>query len=102
MDRDFVRYYTLRKVKEFVDKNIGKKFVIKRGIFEYEMATVVGYTTRDGFGEPSVIVELPENMTGPISESWGLDCTSPDDHFILDVAEDACFWYVYIEVLEEC
>ena len=52
----------LRDVITFVDENLGKKFVVKGGNFGGETVTVAGYTTKDGWGGPSVIVELPDTL----------------------------------------
>lgn len=102
MNMDFVRHFELKKVQEFVDKNLGKKFVIKRGYFEEETVTVAGYTTKDGFGEPSVIVELPDTL--PMNDrGWNPgDKGGLYDRIILDADPMQSYWYVDIENLEEC
>lgn len=93
----------LREVVDFVDKNLGKKFVIKEGVFEGETVTVAGYTTKDGCGDPSVIVELPETMTGYITEGWRIgDKHDLYDRIILDSDPMQSYWYVDVENLEEC
>lgn len=96
-----MKYYgdVLSAVKGFAHDNLGKRFVIEDGIFEGEEATVVGYTDRDGFGVPSVIVELPETS---LDKGWGLDQLYMHDHVIADVAEDVQLWYVDINALKEC
>lgn len=57
-----MKYYSelLKEVPDFVDTNLAKKSVIRRGCFEG--GTVAGYTTKDGYGGPSVIVELPDTL----------------------------------------
>lgn len=91
----------LEKVKAFTEANLGKKFVIKRGVFEEETATVAGYNTRGGLGCPSVIMELPDTL--PMgNRGW-----SPEDGFclydrmLLDTDPTKSYWYVYIEDLED-
>lgn len=102
MDRDFVRYYTLRKVQEFVDKNIGKKFVIKKGMFEGETVTIAGYTKQDGLGNPSIIVELPDTLPMD-NRGWNPeDKQGLYDRIILDADPMQSYWHVDIEDLEEC
>lgn len=100
-----MKYYDeiLKEVKAFTEANLGKKFVIKRGVSEEETATVAvaGYTTQDGLGWPSVIVELPDTLP------MGIRGWNPEDkHGIYDriLLEDdpaKSYWYVDIEDLED-
>lgn len=92
----------LREVIDFVDENLGKKFVITKGRFEGETVTVAGYTEQDGLGRPSIIVELPN-----IFPMGGLGWNPEDkqglyDRIILDADPMQSYWYVDIEDLEEC
>lgn len=91
--------YKLAEVKSFTEHCLGKRFILKDGIFDGEGVTVVGYTDRDGFGIPSVIVELPETS---LDKGWGLDQLYMHDHVIADVAEDVQLWYSEVENLIEC
>lgn len=92
----------LRDVITFVDENLGKKFVVKSGNFGGETVTVAGYTTKDGWGGPSVIVELPDTLpTG--YRGWNPeDKHGLYDRIILDADPTQSYWYVDIEDLEEC
>lgn len=91
--------YELAEVKGFVNDCLGKRFILKAGMFEDEEVTVVGYTDRDGLGNPAVIVELPETS---LDKGWGLSELDLDDHVIADVAEDVQLWYADVENLIEC
>lgn len=91
----------LREVEDFADENLGKKFVIKSGVFKEETATVAGYATQDGLGYPSVIMELPDTL--PMgNRGW-----SPEDEpclydrIILETDPTKSYWYIYIEDLED-
>lgn len=99
-----MKYYSelLKEVLDFVDTNLAKKFVIKRGCFEGETVTVAGYTTKDGCGGPSVIVELPDTL--PMNNrGWNPeDKQGLYDRIILDADPMQSYWYVDIEGLEEC
>lgn len=102
MSRDFVRDYELREVQEFVVENLGKKFVINNGTFKEETATVAGYTTQDGLGTPSIIMELPDTL--PMNNrGWNPgDKSGLYDHILLESDPMKSYWYVDIEDLEEC
>lgn len=98
-----MKYYDeiLKDVKAFTEVNLGKNFVIKRGVFGKETATVAGYTTQDGLGYPSVIMELPDTL--PMgNRGW-----SPEDEpclydrILLETDPTKSYWYVYIEDLED-
>ena len=98
-----MKYYDeiLKEVKAFTEANLGKKFVIRIGVFEEETATVAGYTTQDGLGYPSVIMELPDTL--PMgNRGW-----SPEDEpclydrILLETDRAKSYWYVYIEDLED-
>lgn len=92
----------LREVIDFVDENLGKKFVVKKGTFEDETVTIAGYTERDGLGIPSVIVELP-NISPMGDLGWGIEGKHDlYDRIILDADPMKGYWYVDIEDLEEC
>lgn len=91
--------YKLEEVKEFTNEYLGKKFRLKSGLFVDEEVTVVGYTDKDGLGDPAVIVGLPET---PLAGGWGLNELNLEDHVIADVTEEVRLWYAYIENLEEC
>lgn len=99
-----MKYYSelLKEVLDFVDTNLAKKFVIKRGRFEGETVTVAGYTMKDGCGGPSVIVELPDTL--PMNNrGWNPeDKQGLYDLIILDADPMQSYWYVDIEDLEEC
>lgn len=91
----------LRDVITFVDKNLGKNFVIKGGCFEGRTVTVAGYTEQNGLGGPFVIVELPDTL--PMNNrGW-----NPEDGFclydrmLLETDPAKSYWYVYIEDLED-
>ena len=92
----------LREVIDFVDKNLGKKFVIKEGVYKEETVTIAGYTEKDGLGEPSVIVELPDTL--PMNDhGWKPgDKEGLYDRIILDADPMQSYWYVDIEDIEEC
>lgn len=92
----------LREVIDFVDENLGKKFVVKKGTFEGETVTVAGYTEKNGLGGPSVIVELPNIF--PMGDlGWSPEGKqSLYDRIILEADPMQSYWYVYIEDLEEC
>lgn len=92
----------LREVIDFVDENLGKKFVVKKGTFEDETVTIAGYTEKDGLGGPSVIVELPDTL--PMDDrGWNPeDKHGLYDRIILDADPMQSYWYVDIENLEEC
>lgn len=92
----------LGEVRDFTVENLGKKFVIKKGVFEGETVTVAGYTTKDGWGGPSVIVELPDTL--PMNNrGWNPeDKHGLYDRIILDADPTQSYWYVDIEDLEEC
>lgn len=99
-----MKYYSelLKDVQNFVDTNLAKKFVIKRGCFEGETVTIAGYTERDGLGIPSVIVELP-NISPMGDLGWGIESKHDlYDRIILDADPMKGYWYVDIEDLEEC
>lgn len=99
-----MKYYSelLKDVQDFVDTNLAKKFVIKRGCFEGETVTIAGYTKQDGLGRPSVIVELPDTL--PMgNRGWNPeDKHGLYDRIILDADPMQSYWYVDIEDLEEC
>lgn len=92
----------LREVVDFVDENLGKKFVVKGGNFDGETVTVAGYTIKDGLGDPSVIVELPDTL--PMDDcGWNPeDKHGLYDRIILDADPTQSYWYVDVENLEEC
>lgn len=92
----------LGEVRDFTVENLGKNFVIKRGCFEGETVTVAGYTEQDGWGGPSVIVELPDTL--PMNNrGWNPeDKQGLYDRMILDADPMQSYWYVDIEDLEEC
>lgn len=92
----------LREVVDFVDENLGKKFVVKGGNFDGETVTVAGYTEKDGWGGPSVIVELPDTL--PMgNRGWNPeDKHGLYDRIILDADPTQSYWYVDVENLEEC
>lgn len=96
-----MKYYSelLKDVQDFVDTNLAKKFVIKRGCFEGE--TVAGYTEQDGLGRPSVIVELPDTL--PMNNrGWNPeDGLCLYDRMLLETDPAKSYWYVYIEDLED-
>ena len=91
--------YKLEEVKEFTNKCLGTRFTLKSGVFAGKEVTVVGYTDKDGLGDPAAIVELPETSLGG---GWGLNELDLEDHVIADVTEDVRLWCTYIENLEEC
>lgn len=91
--------YKLEEVKEFTKRCLGTRFTLKSGVFADKEITVVGYTDKDGLGDPAVIVALPETS---LDRGWGLNELGLEDHVIADVAEDVRLWYAYIENLEEC
>lgn len=98
-----MKYYgeLLRDVQDFVDTNLAKKFVIKRGVFEEETVTIAGYTTQDGMGVPSIIVELPDTL--PMNNrGWSPeDKQGLYDHILLDADPTQSYWYVDIKDLED-
>ena len=97
-----MKYYSelLKDVRDFVDTNLAKKFVIKRGCFEGE--TIAGYTKQDGLGTPSIIVELPDTLPMD-NRGWNPeDKQGLYDRIILDADPMQSYWYVDIEDLEEC
>ena len=98
-----MKYYDeiLKEVKAFTEANLGKNFVIKRGVFEEETATVAGYNTRGGLGCPSVIMELPDTL--PMnSRGWNPeDGLCLYDRMLLETDPTKSYWYVYIEDLED-
>lgn len=98
-----MKYYSelLKDVQNFVDTNLAKKFVIKRGCFEDETVTVAGYTEQDGLGRPSVIVELPDTL--PMNNrGWNPeDGLCLYDRILLETDPTKSYWYVYIEELED-
>lgn len=92
----------LGEVRDFTVENLGKKFVITKGVFEGETVTIAGYTKQDGLGNPSIIVELPDTL--PMNNrGW-----NPEDkqglyyRIILYADPMQDYWYVDIEDLEEC
>lgn len=99
-----MKYYSelLKDVQDFVDTNLAKKFVIKRGCFEGETVTIAGYTKQDGLGNPSIIVELPDTL--PMNNrGWNPeDKQGLYDRIVLDADPMQSYWYVDIEDLEEC
>lgn len=99
-----MKYYSelLKEVQDFVDTNLAKKFVIKRGCFEGEMVTIAGYTKQDGLGTPSIIVELPDTL--PMNNrGWSPeDKQGLYDRIFLDADPTQSYWYVDVEDLEEC
>lgn len=99
-----MKYYSelLKDVQDFVDTNLAKKFVIKRGCFEGETVTIAGYTKQDGLGNPSIIVELPDTL--PMNNrGWNPeDGLCLYDRMLLETDPAKSYWYVYIEDLEEC
>lgn len=102
-----MKYYSelLKDVQDFVDTNLAKKFVIKRGCFEGETVTIAGYTKQDGLGNPSIIVELPDTL--PMNNrGWNPEdkhgLYGLYDRIILDADPMQSYWYVDIEDLEEC
>ena len=99
-----MKYYSelLKDVQDFVDTNLAKKFVIKRGGFEGETVTIAGYTKQDGLGTPSIIVELPDTLPMD-NRGWNPeDKQGLYDRIILDADPMQSYWYVDIEDLEEC
>ena len=98
-----MKYYDeiLKEVVDFAYIFQGKKFVIKRGVFEEETVTVAGYTTQDGMGVPSIIVELPDTL--PMnSRGWSPeDKQGLYDHILLDADPTQSYWYVDIKDLED-
>lgn len=92
----------LGEVRDFTVENLGKKFVIKKGVFKEETVTVAGYTEQDGLGVPSVIVELPDTL--PMNNrGWNPeDGLCLYDRMLLETDPAKSYWYVYIEDLEEC
>ena len=91
----------LKEVKALTEANLGKKFVITKGRFEGETATVAGYTTQNGLGYPFFIMELPDTL--PMGNGgW-----SPEDkpclydRILLETDPTKSYWYVYIEDLED-
>lgn len=98
-----MKYYSklLKDVQKFVDTNLAKKFVIKRGCFEGETVTVAGYTEQNGLGRPSVIVELPDTL--PMNNcGWNTeDGLCLYDRMLLETDPAISYWYVYIEDLED-
>lgn len=99
-----MKYYSelLKDVQDFVDTNLAKKFVIKRGCFEGETVTIAGYTKQDGLGTPSIIVELPDTLPMD-NRGWNPeDKQGLYDRIILDADPTQSYWYVDIEDLEEC
>lgn len=98
-----MKYYSelLKDVQNFVDTNLAKKFVIKRGCFECETVTVAGYTEQDGLERPSVIVELPDTL--PMNNrGWNPeDGLCLYDRMLLETDPAKSYWYVYIEDLED-
>lgn len=91
--------YKLGEVEGFISDNLGKRFTLKEGMLKGEEVTVVGYTDRDGLGNPAVIVELPETS---LDKGWGLNELDLEDHVIADIAGGVRLWYAYIENLEKC
>ena len=91
--------YKLEEVKEFTNEYSGTRFSLKSGVFAGKEITVVGYTDKDGLGDPAVIVALPETSLGG---GWGLNELDLEDHVIADVAGGVRLWYAYIENLEKC
>nr|UVY03051.1 MAG: hypothetical protein [Bacteriophage sp.] len=99
-----MKYYSelLKDVQDFVDTNLAKKFVIKRGCFEGETVTIAGYTKQDGLGNPSIIVELPDTLPMD-NRGWNHEYKQDlYDRMILDADPMQSYWYVDIEDLEEC
>ena len=98
-----MKYYSelLKDVQNFVDTNLAKKFVIKRGCFEGETVTIAGYTKQNGLGRPSVIVELPDTL--PMNNrGWNHEYKKDlYDRMILDADPMQSYWYVDIEDLED-
>lgn len=98
-----MKYYSelLKDVQDFVDTNLAKKFVIKRGCFEGETVTIAGYTKQDGLGNPSIIVELPDTL--PMNNrGWNPeDGLCLYDRMLLETDPAKSYWYVYIEDLED-
>lgn len=98
-----MKYYDeiLKGVKAFTEANLGKNFVIKRGVFEGETVTVAGYTEQDGLGTPSIIVELPDTL--PMNDrGWNPeDGLCLYDRMLLETDPALSYWYVYIEDLED-
>lgn len=86
--------YKLAEVKEFTKKCLGTRFTLKSGIFADKEVTVVGYTDKDGLGDPAVIVAL--------DGGWGLNELDLEDHVLAGVAGGVRLWYAYIENLEKC
>lgn len=86
--------YKLEEVKEFTNEYSGTRFRLKSGLFADKEITVVGYTDKDGLGDPAVIVAL--------DRGWGLNELDLEDHIIANVAGDVRLWYAYIENLEKC
>jgi len=98
-----MKYYDelLKDVQDFVDTNLAKKFVIKKGMFEGEAVTIAGYTKQDGLGAPSIIVELPDTL--PMNNrGWSPeDKQGLYDRMILDADPLTSYWYVDINDLED-
>lgn len=91
--------YNLEEVKEFTNEYLGTRFTLKSGVFAGKEITVVGYTDKDGLGDPAVIVALSETS---LDGGWGLNELDLEDHIITNVAGDVRLWYAYIENLEKC
>ncbi|WAX09684.1 hypothetical protein BT638P5_00028 [Bacteroides phage BT638P5] len=91
--------YKLEEVKAFTTRCLGKRFILKAGRFKDEEVTVVGYTDKDGLGDPAVIVVLPG--TSP-DRGWDINQLDLDDHISACVAGDVKLWYSYVENLIEC
>jgi hypothetical protein len=91
--------YKLEEVKAFTTRCLGTRFTLKSGAFADKEVTVVGYTDKDGLGDPAVIVALPETS---LDRGWGLNELDLEDHVIADVAGGVRLWYAYIENLEKC
>lgn len=99
-----MKYYSdlLEEVQDFAHGDLGEKFVITKGRHKGETVTIAGYTTKDGWGGPSVIVELPDTL--PMGDrGWNPeDKHGLYDRIILDADPMQSYWYVDIEDLEEC
>lgn len=98
-----MKYYDelLREVKDFVDENLCKKFVLKSGGFKGETVTVAGYTKQDGLGRPSIIVELPDTLPMNDRGWYPEEKQGLYDRILLDADPMISYWYVDIEDLEE-
>lgn len=98
-----MKYYdeVLKEVVDFAYIFQGKRLVIAKGCFEGETVVIAGYTTQDGLGRPSIIVELPDTL--PMNNrGWSPeDKQGLYDHILTETDPMISYWYVDIEDLEE-